>query len=166
MYGHLLKSAAVTAAGLAMAMGTATAAAAAPAPQRLPECVIVLAKLKPGEKFSRVISKECARDKKYLSTARASTLLMTLYEHRDYLGQTTQIRGDGGPCDREGYGFRSLGWLWNDVVSSFKTWNGCQYTTAYTNTNYGGEEDYYWTYTVPYVGDRMNDRIESIRVHA
>lgn len=103
------------------------------------------------------------------ASALSGTLLMTIYDDADYLGSSTQIRGDSGPCDSKGYGIADLdSWTpgsWRNEVSSFKTWNGCYVVNAYTYPDCGGIEQTYNGDT-HWVGDRMNDDIDSFTVHS
>lgn len=92
-----------------------------------------------------------------------AALLMTWYENADYQGASTEIRKGSGGCNSEGYGISYVGNGWNDRISSFKVWNNCLYTRAYTNANYGGScKEFYGN--IPYVGNDFNDRISSFIV--
>ncbi|MDF5758891.1 hypothetical protein [Spongiactinospora sp. TRM90649] len=74
----------------------------------------------------------------------------------------------GHPCDRQGYGFRDTGaggWDWRYIISSFKTYNTCFFTKAYTAENCGGTLKIFYG-DVPDVGPEVNDNIRSIIVHA
>jgi hypothetical protein len=129
-------------------------------------CQIILAKLQSGEQTSRVLSSQCVQGNQQLVAPQSSTLLMTWYKDIHYLGASTRIYGNSGPCDSSGYGIPNLAaWFsgWNDVISSFKVWNNCNWTRAYTNINYGGLCTRYYG-NVPWVGSPMNDKISSFWV--
>lgn len=123
-------------------------------------CQIVVAKLQPGEQTSRVLSSQCVQGTQPLVAPLGSTLLMSWYKDANYYGASTLIYGYYGPCDSAGYGIAYVGNAWNDVISSFKVWNNCYYSRAYTNSNYGGTCARYHL-NVPWVGSTMNDRISS-----
>jgi hypothetical protein len=144
-------------------------------------CRIVLEKIRPGESESRVYSNDCYGSQQEMLAAReiephASTLLMTWYIDADYRGTSTYIEGHDGPCDRDGYGIRNVNgwtWGWNDVISSFKAWNHCNFVVGYTDINYGGHSRTWFngngTYAVDAldvgnVGPDMNDKISSFRL--
>ena len=153
--------------GVALVFGVAHAPAAHAASQSITQgerCQIVLAKLQPGEQTSRVLSSQCAQGNQQLAAPQSGTLLMTWYVDANYGGRSTNIYGDAGPCDSSGYGISYVNnWTtqnWNDVISSFKVWNNCTWTRAYTNANYGGKCQLYDGNT-SYVGARMNDQISS-----
>jgi hypothetical protein len=131
-------------------------------------CQIILAKLQSGEQTSRVLSSQCAQGNQQLLAPQASALLMTWYKDINYNGASTRIYGNSGPCDSAGYGIPNLGAYgssWNDSVSSFKVWNNCYYTRAYTNINYGGTCKRYHN-NVSWVGSTMNDKISSFWVNS
>ncbi|MFH8407453.1 hypothetical protein ACH4FX_22065 [Streptomyces sp. NPDC018019] len=99
-------------------------------------------------------------------SAARSTLLMTWYADINYGGASTQIRGNAGPCDSQGYGFAYVGDAWNDRISSFRTFNGCNTQEGYDHRNYGdtiyycgkcGDDGSF----EPWVGAQANDRISS-----
>jgi hypothetical protein len=157
-----------------------TAAALASA-SSVPVCRIVLEKIRPGESESRVYSRDCYDRQQEMLAAKkvepfASTLLMTWYADINFGGRSTFIEGKDGPCDHSGYGIRNVdGWAggWNDVISSFKSWNHCNVTWGYTDINYGGlSQKWYNPYgansvdalEVSWVGTPENDKISSFRV--
>jgi hypothetical protein len=146
-----------------------------------PVCRIVLEKIRPGESESRVYSRDCYDSHKEMSSAKkiepfSSTLLMTWYVDANYRGRSTFIEGKDGACDHDGYGVRNVdGWAggWNDVISSFKSWNHCNYVVGYTDINYGGHSQTWFNANgvyevdaldVGYVGAAMNDKISSFRL--
>lgn len=135
-------------------------------PGSVRHCVIVLDKIRPGETTSRVRAHECAVGK-LPRIAASSTLLMTWYQYTSFGGESTRIEGYDGPCDSSGYGISDVGagWWggswWDNRISSFKVYNHCNWTTYFTNVNYGGdgsasrgsERD---------VGDLVDNRISSM----
>jgi hypothetical protein len=179
----LLVAAAIGAGCAAPGEGDASGetAAALGADRAVPTCRIVLEKIRPGESESRVYSNDCYGSQQEMLAARkiephASTLLMTWYVDANYGGASTYIEGHDGPCDRDGYGIRNVNgwaWGWNDVISSFKSWNHCNVTWGYTDINYGGLSNKWRNpfgvnaveaLDVPFVGVPENDKISSFRV--
>jgi hypothetical protein len=129
-------------------------------------CVLVLGRLQPGSTTSPVVGRQCAASEAALHGIQAgSTLLVTLYQNTGYNGNSTQLRGNGGPCDATGYGFPSFDAYWRHNISSFKVWNNCNVAIGFTNDNYGGGSQT-WRGDQWYVGSAMNDRIVSMRVHS
>ena len=135
-------------------------------------CVVVLDKLRPGQASSRVLSRTCADrpDAPALTkAAKASTLLIVLYEHINYGGASTRITGAYGPCDAEGYGVSALVSSWRNRVSSFKGFNWCNVVELYDGVNYatsivvsgavGSRLD------EPWVGSYANDKADSILMY-
>ncbi|MGP4027456.1 hypothetical protein [Actinomadura sp. 3N407] len=146
---------------------TATSNTQTPGDPGTRHCRIVLDRLQPGEKFSRVISRTCSDNQADLGI-NARVDLMTWYEHADYGGSSTTVKGDYGPCDQEGYGIRDTGiggFEWRLIISSFKVYNNCNWSQAYTNTNYGGTVNIFYQ-NVRNVGSDMNDKIRSFIIHA
>ena len=142
--------------------------AATQAPATAKHCVMVVDQLHPGERTSRVLSYQCATRNQQLQIPAicigTRTLIMSWYVDANYNGGSTLIYGCGPPCDSAGYGIAYVGDGWNDRISSFKVWNNCFYTRAYTNINYGGTCQRYHN-NVSYVGSTMNDRISSFWVN-
>ncbi len=139
------------------------AQAAPQPPARGQDCVMVVAPLRPGETISRIESYQCARTGQPVVVPNASTLIMTWYVGDRYNGASTRIYGRYGPCDSEGYGINYVGDAWNDRITSFKVWNNCAYTRAYTAANYGGDCNA-WYGNVSNVGNYFNDKISSFWV--
>jgi hypothetical protein len=125
------------------------------------QCQILLAKIRPGERTSRVLSHRCVTGEQSLAAPAGSTQLMTWWEDANFQGDSTKIYGDSGPCDADGYGISWVGIFWNDRISSFETWNNCNYTSAFWDRDYGHPCQNYTDYEVSYVGDNMNDNISS-----
>lgn len=138
-----------------------------PSPKQ--HCRIVLDKIRPGEKFSRVRSRTCA-DRQESLGINQSLLIMTWYQDAGFGGISAAIEGSGGPCDAGGYGVRDTDawvWGWSHIISSYKVWNNCYWSLYYTGTNYGGAGSH------PahggnnyYVGDQFNDQVRSILIWA
>lgn len=145
----------------------ASAQAALPPPPAGQECVAVVAPLRPGERVSEVESYQCASKDHPLAEPAGRTLIMTWYNDDQYRGGggSTRVYGRYGPCDSEGYGINYVGKDWNDKITSFKVWNRCTYTRAYTDANYGGKCQAY-VGNVPNVGRTLNDHISSFWVAA
>jgi hypothetical protein len=99
--------------------------------------------------------------------ARAGTLLMTWYADAGYGGDTTDVRSVDGPCDTAGSGVSdiggTLGWSWNDAISSFRTFGGCAIVQGFDGNRYAGESRT-WVGDQRYVGDDWNDRVSSLVV--
>src|SRR5688500_12796 len=134
-------------------------------------CRVVLAKLKPAEATSRVLSRTCA-DRKEDLAINQGTLLMTWYEHRDYGGLSTYVEGDYGPCDSEGYAITDVGgpwdpyypYWWRNGISSFQVFSNCYNVTAWEGVNFGGYRVGSWSGSRKYVGDVANDIIRSLTI--
>lgn len=151
------------------AVAVAWAASAAPAqaaPQPKRRCVIVVGKAGRAE-MSPVLSKTCGRGRNTPAQTRAAagrTLLMEWFEHaHNKPSSLTRVYGKAGPCDRDGYRLRAEG-FWANRISGFNTWNSCNVATGYDLPNISGDRQTWsatWGISVPWVGNRMNDRIES-----
>ncbi|MGP4027455.1 hypothetical protein [Actinomadura sp. 3N407] len=130
-------------------------------------CRIVVDRAKPGEEFSRVVTRKCSDNRADLEI-NAQTLLMTWYEHTAYGGRSTVLEGSYGPCDSEGYRVRSTGqadYDWLFIISSFKVWNKCVIVHAWAEQDFQG--DNIWFYgNRENVGDTMNDRIRSLTIQS
>lgn len=135
-------------------------------------CSIVLDKIQPGQTQSRVLSYTCAESEVARDSLTASTtvLLMTWYKDANFSGSSTTINGCCGPCDAAGYGIQNVGSSWNDVISSFKSFNNCNRVRGYADINYGGTGATWQdlsgigvtpALSVSFVGSTMNDRISS-----
>ncbi|MFF3443535.1 hypothetical protein [Streptosporangium sp. NPDC002721] len=136
----------------------------------LPEgkhCRVVLDKLRPGEKISRVLSRTCA-DRQESLNINQDLLIMTWYQDLNYGGLSTVVEGAYGPCDANGYGIRDTGaWVagWRNIITSYKVWNNCYYSLYYTAINYGGDGSHpVHEGNNSYVGDHFNDRVRSILI--
>ncbi|MEJ3657994.1 hypothetical protein WEH80_34020 [Actinomycetes bacterium KLBMP 9759] len=135
----------------------------------LPSCSVVIGKAPKGTKSSPMLEKKCS-DAGADVTMADRVLLITLYEHADFVGASISVYGNAGPCDREGYGIEDLGaWFgieWEYRISSFNGASNCQdvdgYELDYYRWSVGNWEPAY----VPYVGDRANDKIESLWVRS
>src|SRR5205807_1322823 len=101
--------AAATLAAISVA-GTAEAATHAPSAGKLPRrCVVVLDKLKPGQKVSNVVSRTCGTAAQ-VKAPNATVLLGEFWYDANYGGNSTQYYGRYGPCDADGYGIPTVGW--------------------------------------------------------
>jgi hypothetical protein len=140
-----------------------TLAASGDRPTAERHCRVVLDRLQAGEQFSRVLSRTCA-DRPEGLHINAGTLLITWYEHADFGGASTYVEGQYGPCDREGYGIRDVGWLWENNISSYKLWNNCYHARLYTALNYGGSAHLKDGTVINYVGNELNDNIRSLQI--
>jgi hypothetical protein len=147
---------------------TPAAHAASQSTAQAEQCVMVVDHLQPGERTSRVLWSTCVKGNRHVQIPNictgTRTLIMTWYADIKYGGNSTKIYGCGGPCDSAGYGIGYVGDAWNDIISSFKVWNNCFYSRAYTNSNYGGTCKRYHN-NVSWVGSRMNDKISSFWVN-
>lgn len=168
-----LKAATACAAVAVAWSGIATTAEAA-APKADRYCVIVVGKAPKG-KLSPVRSRDCSatRSARPLKAAAAGeTLLIEWYDHvNNRPSSFTRVYGESGPCDRDGYRLRAwappIGY-WGNKISGFNTWNSCSVVTGYDLVNISGDRQT-WDgrrnpcvcVDVPWVGHRMNDRIES-----
>lgn len=166
----LRRAAVVVAAVTGLVMPVAPSPAlAAPKGNESPYCAMVIEKLKPGERTSKVVHEAtCGADraavKSQLGLAASGTLLMTWCENINcYLGWGTDIYGNDGPCDGQGYGISYVGWGFNDAISAFLVYNSCDNTWAFDHENYGGDMQSYYG-NVMWVGYYMNDRISSFKI--
>lgn len=153
--------------GLVMAVAPNPALAAPKGPES-PYCAIVVESLKSGEQTSKVREATCGADrvavKSRLGLTASGTLLMTWCQNANcYLGWGTDIYGNDGPCDGQGYGISYVGWTFNDEISAWMVYNSCNYTWAFEHENYGGDWQSYYG-NVSYCGGYMNDRISSFKI--
>ncbi|MFI0443961.1 hypothetical protein [Actinomadura sp. 6N118] len=156
---------ALAAAAVCTAFTFTPSAAATPSPsasekaaatsQQGKNCLVVLDRVKPGEKASRVVSRTCADDKADLRI-NEQTVLMYWNGDSDFGGAFTAVAGWYGPCDDTGYVLELDSW-WRRNISSFETRASCDRQQAVAND--GRTTRYYSGYTTAYVGDRMNDDI-------
>ncbi|MFI1720657.1 hypothetical protein [Streptomyces sp. NPDC020489] len=123
-------------------------------------CTVVVERVKPGEKASRVKSRTCSDDRTAATRSSAGTLLMSWYQHAGFGGDVTHVYGDYGPCDSDGY-LLDTG-LSRYMISSFRTYNNCDGQQAVLND--GRTTFYYYGYATSYVGDRANDDIAYFKV--
>lgn len=81
---------------------------------------MVVERVKPGERFSRVKSRTCSDTGRAAVNRSGRTLLMTWYEHAEYGGDNTDVYGDYGPCDADGY-VLSTGTWWRSISSFIRS---------------------------------------------
>jgi len=151
-------------AATAVSATTQTAATAAEQEPATMHCVVVLAKIQPGEKFSREISRRCSTSPAGVQKSAALINLATLYTDADFKGYSWTFQG-AEPCDAAGYGWREIDWGIDNDASSLRVYNNCRWSKMYDEVNYGGDykagvDDY------AFIGHEMNDRISSLIVHA
>ncbi|WP_304454446.1 hypothetical protein [Nocardiopsis sp. YSL2] len=136
-------------------------------------CLFLVEGISSGEEESRILSYECHTDKdsaRQAQQASSGTHLMTWYSGQNFQGSSYRIQGTSGPCDRSGYGFSNVGSVWNNRISSFKTYNRCNSVSGYDGFNYA--RDIYVCvacgsssgYSEPYVGNVANNRISSLKM--
>ncbi|MEU5693683.1 hypothetical protein [Actinosynnema sp. NPDC020468] len=91
-------------------------------------------------------------------------LLLKAFEHLNYQGSSVDFEVNQGntDCDIDGYQWKSMPAGWNDRISSFRTYGGCQGVRLYEHDNTSGSCGSYF-YDVSYVGDAMNDKTSSFR---
>ncbi|WP_143663517.1 hypothetical protein [Streptomyces sp. NRRL B-24085] len=102
-------------------------------------------------------SRTCSDTRTTTADRSGQTLLMTWYE---YGGGSTDVYGDYGPCDADGY-VLSTG-LWRYSISSFITYNNCDGQQAVLND--GQNAVYYYGFGTPNVGARADDNIGWFKV--
>ncbi|GAA4469064.1 hypothetical protein GCM10023170_083890 [Phytohabitans houttuyneae] len=124
-------------------------------------CNIVLRKLRPGQKTSDVVSRDCDTDPVALAkrAPQAELLLARLFQHRGWQGNWSNMWGYDGPCDYAGYNFSTVfenGWI--PGISSYFVYNGC-WSSAIRSSD-GALKAFCWD--VEYVGDAHNDRVHAI----
>ncbi|MFC8350067.1 hypothetical protein [Streptomyces sp. NPDC057280] len=134
--------------------------ASASEPANAKHCAVVVERVKPQEKVSRVKSRTCSEAGTQAVSVSGRTLLVTWYEHAEYGGASTDIYGDYGPCDAAGY-VLTADWWWRKSISSFITYNSCDGQQAVLNN---GGAVYYYGFGTPYVGAQANDNIGWFKV--
>ncbi|MFD9190168.1 hypothetical protein ACFWCA_18285 [Streptomyces phaeochromogenes] len=85
---------------------------------------------------------------------------MTWDEHAEYGGDSTDVYGDYGSCDADGYVLSTGSW-WRSICS-FITYNSCDGQQAVLND--GRSAVYYYGFGTPNVGARANDNIGWFKV--
>ncbi len=145
-----------------------TPAAAAPV-EKSEYCAVVLSKELDANGHSKVISKECstvsaadARRKVEVQSGvsiAAWTKLASLYRHQDYNDLMTDLYGQYGPCDHEGYSF-ILDGRWGVALSSVIGHNDCTWSKL---TSFGGGYYEYHALPVRNIG-ALNDNTSHIHL--
>jgi hypothetical protein len=131
-------------------------------------CSIVIDELRPGQQVSEVVSKTCASSPAVTSAAVSdqSVPLIRLYQHAGFQGEWTDIYGDEGPCDAEGYGISTTFWNAAFGISSYRVYNACSYSMAWDRGPGGDWDRHGWDFCwdVSYVGSEVNDRVNYINL--
>lgn len=122
-------------------------------------CIITLDKLQPGQTESRVISHECVFGDQQPVTAQGDYLLMVWYQHKDYYGASTSIKGVA-PCDNAGYGISDTGY-WREFISSYKVFNRCNTSRMFTLPKWSGTGSGVRYSSQRYLGSTFNDNVGS-----
>jgi hypothetical protein len=155
----LLYTVAMTALLVVPLTGSANAAAA---PEKQEKCVFIAEKAKPGTDAAP-LRKVCGDEASVAAAAADRTLLMTFYEHANFEGYPSDIYGDYGTCDAQGYSFDFSARYWGWTLSSFRVHGRC-WLSDYKNRSQQ------WSPThagpVSYVGDNWNDNIAQFRIRA
>ncbi|MBR7835019.1 hypothetical protein KDL01_17220 [Actinospica durhamensis] len=166
-------SLAVTIGGLMFASAMPVGAAASVEDGQINVCDMVVGKAPAGQP-SPVVSKTCYRttDASARKLAADEVLLMEWYRNaNNEPPDITRVYADDGPCDSSGYRI-TVDADWQNSISGFDTFDEyCDQVTGYANTDETGDSQYWdgrsnpcQCVVVGYVGDRMNDRINSWRV--
>ncbi len=135
---------------------------AAAAPEK--KCVFIAEKAKPGTEATP-LREVCGDETTVASAAAERTLLMTLYEHADFGGDSSDIYGDYGTCDPQGYTFDFSARYWGWVLSSYRVHGRCWLSNLDTRSpgmNYGPTR----AGPVTYVGDAYNDNVGFLWIRA
>lgn len=117
---------------------TASAVTLAPASAATDQnCAIVVDRLQPGELSSQIVTKTCSpagTDPALPASVQADDLLVTFYGDVDYGGESSQVFGDDGPCDAEGYGINDMDDVNDEVglASSYRLAGTCTISEMYT----------------------------------
>lgn len=90
------------------------------------------------------------------------TLVITLWSNANYGGTKEQLCTTELGCTAD-LVIHDLGSYWDKNVSSFKTWNDCTVTVAFSKPSFAGNSKTYGP-EVPYVGNLMNDNISSLEL--
>jgi hypothetical protein len=165
----LHRAAVIVAAATGLVMPVVPSSAlAAPKETESRYCAIIIEKLKPGEKTSKVVREAtCGADHAAVTSQlgpMTSTLLMHWCQNANcFGGWGTDIYGSDGPCDQLGYGISFVGWGFNDAISAWNVYNSCNNTWAFDHENYYGDWQQYYG-NVGYCGNFMNDRISSFKI--
>lgn len=161
--------------GLATFFSTPAALATSSPTAQATHCAVVLAPLQPGQQSSKILFSQCAAMNQQVTVPLGSTHLMTWYKDANFLPLQNptpfELFGSAGPCDSSGYGVTFVGSAWNDKISSFKVFNNCNWTRAYSNANFNvtstgvvsGICKRYQGNT-SFVGAALNDQISSFRI--
>lgn len=117
-------------------------------------CAVTVAKPKPHQSESRVLSKKCVRESSQASKSGtiepsvnlSSAPLWTGYQYTNYTGSSITFYGAGGPCDASGYHLNDTrppdyGLNWG--ISSWQAHSSCWHTTIFYSYNHTGP---YWEY--------------------
>jgi hypothetical protein len=164
---HRATLAATCGIGLSLAVAATPAAAAAPVDSHQ-RCVTVIAHPEPGHKASKTVSRSCAIETGAQTTARrsaamttlSSTLLVIFFEDIDYAGDSSEVWGDYGTCDAEGYGISDMDGVQDDVdgVSSYQLVGACNVSEKFGGYNFTGTfSTLIWGQNQSWVGTQWND---------
>jgi hypothetical protein len=122
-----------------------------------------VAKAKPGQKSSTVLSQTCVTTTPAAAAARTAakatavaacgceTILVAFFQNINYGGDQDIIWGHDGPCDQSGYG-----------ISSYKMYNNCNVSEKFTGYNFTGTySGLIFGYNQSYIGATWNDKMKS-----
>lgn len=140
-------------------------------------CVTVLAAKAPGEKTSRVLHRSCAVET-FEQSARAratgvgpmdSTLLAVFWEDVDFGGDESDVYGDDGTCDHEGYGIADMDDVQDETegVSSYQLVGNCDVSEKFSDYDFEGRSSgLIFGQRQTWVGADWNDgNIKSFAMH-
>ena len=140
-------------------------------------CVTVLAAKAPGEKTSRVVHRSCSietleQSAQARSTGRGpldSTLLAVFWEDAGYGGDESDVYGDSGTCDHEGYGIADMDDVQDetDGVSSYQLVGQCDVSEKFSDYDFEGTSSgLIFGQQQAWVGAEWNDgNIKSFAMH-
>jgi hypothetical protein len=147
---------------------SASGPARAAANQPSENCQIVLDKLRPGERSSRILSQQCVPAGQPLVAPQGRTLLMTWYSNANLKGARTNVYGKYGPCDSSGYVISNTNQLgttsyWGYYISSYRVFSHCYWSTAFSDYAEHGVCRVF-AGNVNYVGYDLNDHVFSFHI--
>lgn len=154
--------------GLVIPTASAVALALAPASAATDQnCAIVIDRLQPGESSSQIVSKTCSpagTGPALPAGIQAADLIVTFYGDVGYGGTSSQVFGDDGPCDADGYGINNMDDVNDEVglASSYRLAGTCTISEMYTGYDAEGTSSgLIFGQDQSYVGATFNDNINS-----
>jgi hypothetical protein len=125
---------------------------------------MVVAKEKPGDTSSRVLSYECVPGNQLLAPEANSVPILIVYQDINYGGKHVIVYGKDGPCDAAGY--HITGGLDVGGISSIQYATACYYQRGWIPMNccFSDPNCIHFQFNTPWVGSRANDKLWEFRV--